>query len=349
MFVGVLMTSTRRFTTIKDIALEVGVSASVVSFVLNGSNGKSKRYCTDELRKKILKTALDLNYIPSNAASNLKGKPRNLIAVLIPQFYNEFFTQMVLEIEIELEKEGYILAICNTFDDPVRESAIVKRMLSQRVDGFVIVPAPNTEELTLSLIKRGLPLVVMDRYFQQVREGYHSVLTQNYESSKLACNEIIKAGHENIAFIDWNGGFGGLELRHKAFEDLIKENNINKNKCLSLNGELKEEAGLLLTQKALELNKNIEGIVYANHLYALSGIEYLLSQGRLPGKNISVSIVGAPRWAVSCLNDFTCVDLNGKGIGKKAAQIMLNIIKGDLCGQFVHESIGCKLHKGKSI
>lgn len=234
------MATQSRFTTITDIAKKVGVSPSVVSFVLNGSSGKAKRYCSDELRKKIMATAKELNYIQSNVASNLKGRPRNLMAVLIPQFFNEFFTQMALEIEVELEKAGYILSICNTFDDP--------------------------------------------------------------------------------------------------------------NCCRSYEGPLNEETGYELTKQALIENPNLQAIVFANNIHARLGVKCLIEKGLEPGRDISVAIVGAPKWVQTGLNNFTCVDLNGRGIGKRAAHIMLSIIKNELPeNKFMHEYIPCTLNVGNSI
>lgn len=343
------MAAQSRFTTITDIAKVVGVSPSVVSFVLNGSAGKAKRYCSQELRKKIIAAAQELNYIQSNVASNLKGRPRNLIAVLIPQFFNEFFTQMALEIEVELEKEGYILSICNTFDDPKREAVIVKRMCEQRVDGIFMVPSPNSEDFTLSLIKRGIPLVVMDRYFDRVKVGYHSILTENYQSSEKATLELISAAHKNLAFIDWTSGFGGLERRCQAFKDVIKRFDL-EDSALCLDGPLNEDTGYELTKQALEIKPNLEGLVFANHIHARMGIKYLIEKGMIPGRDISVSIVGAPKWATSGLNNFTCVDLNGPLIGKRAAKLMLSIIKGEIEeNKFVNEYVPCKLNHGNSI
>ena len=344
------MATQSRFTTITDIAKKVGVSPSVVSFVLNGSSGKAKRYCSDELRKKIMATAKELNYIQSNVASNLKGRPRNLMAVLIPQFFNEFFTQMALEIEVELEKAGYILSICNTFDDPKREAVILKRMFEQRVDGIFMVPAPNSEEFTLNALKLGIPIVVMDRYFDTVKEGYHSVLTQNYQSAEAATMEVVNAGLKHIAFIDWKSGFGGLELRKQAFENVVTSHNLDPNCCRSYEGPLNEETGYELTKQALIENPNLQAIVFANNIHARLGVKCLIEKGLEPGRDISVAIVGAPKWVQTGLNNFTCVDLNGRGIGKRAAHIMLSIIKNELPeNKFIHEYIPCTLNVGNSI
>ena len=55
-------------TTIKDIAKEAGVSIATVSRVLNRN-----AYVTEEIKKKVLKAAKDLNYIPNTAAKRSSG------------------------------------------------------------------------------------------------------------------------------------------------------------------------------------------------------------------------------------------------------------------------------------
>lgn len=337
-----------RFTTISDIAKVVGVSPSVVSFVLNGSSGKAKRYCSEPLRRKIEETALKLNYIHSNAAATLKGRSRNLMAVLLPQFLNEFFTQMALEIEKGLEQEGYMLSICNTFDDPVREASIIKRACEQRVDGIFIVPAPNTDPFTLNVIKSGMPLVVMDRHFASESNDYHCVLTSNYDSARLATLELKYAGLQNIALINWKREFGGLAERKRGFLDALYD--FKPHQYQIYDGDFSEDQGYEFTQRACEENPDLEGIVYSNQILARKGIDYLLKTGRIPGRNFSVAMVGAPKWAKSGLSDFTCVDINGPGIGQRAAQIMLSIIKGEYQEQqYIKEYVPCLLCHGNSI
>ncbi|NLK05352.1 MAG: LacI family transcriptional regulator, partial [Spirochaetales bacterium] len=83
----------KRYATLKDVAKLAGTTAATVSYVLNEKEG---RYISDETRRKVLEAAEQLEYVKSIGASSLKGKSRKLIAILIPQFENQFFTRIVV-------------------------------------------------------------------------------------------------------------------------------------------------------------------------------------------------------------------------------------------------------------
>jgi LacI family transcriptional regulator len=53
-------------TTLREIAMKIGVSVSTVSRVLNGHSGVSA-----EVRERVLKLASDLDYTPNAAARTL--------------------------------------------------------------------------------------------------------------------------------------------------------------------------------------------------------------------------------------------------------------------------------------
>lgn len=127
-----------QYATLKDVAERAGTTAATVSYILNGS---TKRYVSEDMRRRVEAAAKELNYVKSSAASSLKGKKRKIIAVLVPQFANQMFTELVLGVERVADRYGYILSICNTFDDPQRELEIIRRMQAQRVDGYIITPS----------------------------------------------------------------------------------------------------------------------------------------------------------------------------------------------------------------
>ena len=72
--------------SIKKIAEKAGVSPATVSRVLNNPNYKCS---VSGLRDKIWKTAIEMNYVPNEAARNLK-KGENLVHQY-PDDKNRFF------------------------------------------------------------------------------------------------------------------------------------------------------------------------------------------------------------------------------------------------------------------
>lgn len=68
-------------TTLKDIAKKVGVSATIVSHVLNGRAGRIR--VSEPRRQEILKTAKELGYVPHRSARALVTRSNRTIGILV--------------------------------------------------------------------------------------------------------------------------------------------------------------------------------------------------------------------------------------------------------------------------
>ncbi len=314
-----------QYATLKDVAERAGTTAATVSYVLNGSK---KRYISEDMRRRVEEAAKELNYVKSSAASSLKGKKRKIIAVLVPQFENQFFTQLVLGVERVADQYGYILSICNTFDDPQRELEIINRMQAQRVDGYIITPSREGGRNTRQIRKIGVPMVVVDRSID-IRTPYFFVSVQNYESTHMAVEYLLEKGHRRIAFIGWKADFGGLELREQAYRKLLSQYGIPEKEQIVYNGEFTEKSGEDLTRQALEEHPDATAVLYAYNVQARGGVDYLARQGIQIGRELSVFVIGAPDWVNTGNNHFACVDLNGRGLGTIAAETLFDIIDHD--------------------
>ncbi len=312
----------KKYATLKDVAKLAGTTASTVSYVLSGKEG---RYISQDMRRRVMQAVEETGYVKSSAASSLKGKKRGIIAVLVPQFSNQYFTRMILAIEAEAEKEEYILTICNTFDDPKREDTIINRMLQHRVDGYILIPTVGGGANTRKLRKMDVPMVITDRPLE-TEEDYDYVTTDNYSCGRLAAEYLIENGHRHIAYIDWDSGIYDLERRREAFLDTAKNAGIDESELLIVSGEFSEEAGYELTKQALESRNDVTALFFGYNIQAKGGVGYLKERGLLPGRDISVILIGSPEWAVAGQNDFAHICQQEYEQGRLSAQILLKSV-----------------------
>src|SRR5664279_443691 len=141
--------------TIKDVAIKAGTSIATVSYVFSNA----KRYIRPELRERVLAAAAEIGYVKNAAASSIKGKRRGVLAVVVAQFSNTFFTRMCVEIVAIARREGYVVLLCNSDEDPLQESTILERLVAQRIDGCILSPATSSEGTTKLLQRHGIPYV----------------------------------------------------------------------------------------------------------------------------------------------------------------------------------------------
>ena len=308
-----------RFVTLKDVAERAGTTVGTVSYVLNNKKG---RYISDELRQRVLLAASELNYIKCNGASSLKGMDRKLIGILIPQFENQFFTRICLAAEEVFVQHGYDLIICDTFDEPEREKAIIHRLLSQRVDGMIITPTVDGAENTRIARDVGMNMVVVDRPLEGL-EGYHWVTTNNYGCGFEGGRYLRDCGHRKIIYIGWKSGIADLDSRETGLRDASAPDA----EIYSYYAEFSPESGFAETEKALDDHPDATAVFYGFNIQAKGGVNVFRKRGLSVGEDISVMLIGSPEWAYTGSNDFSRLDMEELELGRKAARLLLDLIK----------------------
>ena len=80
--------------TIKDIARELGVSASTVSRAM-----KDHPDISPATKKLVNELVEKLKYRPNTVALSLRSRKTNIIALIVPEIVHHFFSQVISGIE----------------------------------------------------------------------------------------------------------------------------------------------------------------------------------------------------------------------------------------------------------
>ncbi|MBK8511329.1 MAG: LacI family DNA-binding transcriptional regulator [Saprospiraceae bacterium] len=234
--------------TIKDIANKTQLSISTISRVLSG---KGEQYrISNTSQQKIRDAVKELNYIPNYFAANLKSGKSKTIAMIVPSLTNPFFANIASEINAEVRKYGYTTLIADSDANYEIEKLELQQMVSRNIEGLIIVPCGDHLGHIQSLHSGGLPIICIDRYFEDQDIPY--VATDNYEGALLATEFLIENGHTLISCIQGSPPSTPNRLRVKGFTDAmeaagIKNYNIVGDDFSIQNGYL--ETRLLLQQK----------------------------------------------------------------------------------------------------
>lgn len=125
-----------REATIKDVAEKAGVAISTVSRVLNNLDRVS-----DETRDKVKKAAKDIGFVKNDIAASMKTGQTKLIAVVVPDIINEYYTSVIHGIEEEAAKRGYFTLVFATNDSIKKEEELFKGKFVRIIDGAILIPA----------------------------------------------------------------------------------------------------------------------------------------------------------------------------------------------------------------
>jgi LacI family transcriptional regulator len=144
--------------TIRDVAQRAGVAPITVSRVINKSG-----YVSDETRQRVEQAIEELQYVPNTLAQSLRFDRTNIFALIVTDITNPFWTTLARGAEDAASEENLNLIVCNTDENPAKQSNYIELLLQRRIDGFLLAPAENTAESIAPLLKRQVPLVVLDR------------------------------------------------------------------------------------------------------------------------------------------------------------------------------------------
>ena len=94
----------RKKVALEGVAKQVGVSAALVSYVLNGKEKEAR--VSAPMVDKIRKAAAALNYQPNLIAKSLKSGRTDTIGLIVADISNPFFSSIARIIEDEAKKLG---------------------------------------------------------------------------------------------------------------------------------------------------------------------------------------------------------------------------------------------------
>jgi LacI family transcriptional regulator len=212
----------KKNVSLKDIANQLGVSASLVSYVLNGHAQKMR--VGEEMARQIIATAEKLHYQPNQIAKSLKSKKSQTIGLIVGEIHYGFTTGIVRAIELEAKKNGYTVVIGNSHEDLGSLRELIHVLINRQVDGLIIVAAENAESEIEFLKKKEIPFVLIDRNFPSVESNFIGI--DNYRIAYRAVEYLIRQGCRRIAFVNYDTTFFHLKERNRGYLEALKDHGL---------------------------------------------------------------------------------------------------------------------------
>ena len=127
----------KKRVTLKEISIKVGVSTTLISYVINGQ-GKEKRV-SQRVVKKIKDAAKELNYQPNYIARSLRKGTTKTIGLIVADISNPFFGQLAQIIVYGADKFGYTVIFGSSDEDAVKTTTLIETFINRQVDGCVMI------------------------------------------------------------------------------------------------------------------------------------------------------------------------------------------------------------------
>jgi LacI family transcriptional regulator len=268
---------------ISDIAKQLNVSKTTISFIINGK-AKEKRI-SQELEVKVMKVVKELGYVPNPIAKSLRTGKSNIIGLIVEDISNPFFASIARKIEEKANEKGYKIFYCSSENDTSKTSELIKLFRERHVDGYIITPAEGIDEDINSLLSEDLPVVLFDRYLPGIDCNY--VVVDNFGSTYEAISHFINQGFKNIAFISLDSKQTQMKERLLGYKKAMNDHKLKRYEkripFYDNSQNFKEQI-----TSFLQMHSDIDAVFFATNYLAISGLEAIMSMGKKIPEDIGI-------------------------------------------------------------
>lgn len=302
-----------------DVARRAGVSRTTVSFVLNNTPGKS---ISEETRRKVLKAAEELQYVPNEYARQLAMVRHMSVGLFVCHthsvFSDAYIIRLIEGMSQSLNRSRFQLTIV-----PVRldESDYIEIARRNGVDGVILINTHEQDPGIPELEKAEFPLVVIG---SAASDDVYRVDIDNRVAARKTVEYLVSMGHSDIGMITHAlPVYSAAVERLAGFRDALAAAGLPVREDWIRNGDFTEQSGYRAMQEILALSGRPTAVYAARDTIAYGAINAVRDAGLSVPDDIS--IIGFDDDFLSrYLNPpLTTMSLPAASIGAQAAELMI--------------------------
>lgn len=311
--------------TIQDVARRAGVSTATVSRAVSG-----RGYVSPASREQVLAAADALRYMPNGMARGLKTQRSGLIALLVPEIVNSFYTTISRGVEDVAKTGGLQVILGNTDESIAKERAYVELMISTRVEGVIIAPAGRTAAPLRSLLESSVPTVLVDRAVA----GFPAdvVRSDSMAGAWSLTRHLLALGHRRISLINGHRDTSVARDRETGFRMAMAEAQVEIDERMISSGTWFIDDAEARTGAILDDVNPPTAILAANNFMAIGALRALRERGSRVPEDVALACLDDIPDAAEVDPFLTALSQPAYTMGTLAMQLLLERISGRFCG-----------------
>ncbi|WIB11780.1 LacI family DNA-binding transcriptional regulator [Curtobacterium sp. MCPF17_052] len=293
------------------------MSKSLVSLVLQRSPRVS-----EQRRAAVLAAIQELDYRPSTAAVSLAGTRSRTIGVVLDDFRNQWFVDLLTGLRESLQDQGHRLVVADRFLNTGLDVSPVEGFLSMRVEGLVIAGEPDPD----LVVPAGTPVVVAGGRAALPRAD--TVANDDLAGGRMAAGHLVELGHVRLGFVGGRsaasdarleGWRAGIDVAAGVGDDVTGV-------AVVLAADVTEETGVSGTHRLLDEHPDVTAVFAANDVTALGAMSAIADRGLRVPEDVSVIGYDDTPIAASRYVGLTSIDDRSIDIGRGAGARLLERI-----------------------
>ena len=264
--------------TITEVAQLAGVSATTVSHVLSG-----KRLVAASTRETVHEAIRTLGYRPNHTARSLRTRRSQMIAVVVPDITNSFFSVLTRGLADVVYDAGYGTYVCNTDGTADRETAFLEDIVDRGADGLVMASVDGASRGARIPADLGVPVVC-------IGEGVDHplidvVVPDDGIGTYTVVTRLLQRPVRRVAMIE-----GPLAAsRTDGFVRAVRDAGLTVDPSRFVSGDWTRRGGYEGMRRLLASQERPDAVFCANDLMAIGAIEALQEAGLSVPDDVAVA------------------------------------------------------------
>jgi LacI family transcriptional regulator len=308
--------------TLTDVAKKAGVSTATVSRYLNTPDRVAKH-----TRDKVEDAIATLGYTPNFGARVMASKRTYTIGAIIPTMENAIFAQGIQAFQDELHKQGYTLLVASSSYAPKVEEEQIRSLISRGVDGLLLIGHDRSPEIIDYMKTQNIPALVTWAHKPGAR--LPSIGFDNFAAMTKLAYYVFTLGHKKVGIISAET-FSNDRARARvtAVRKAMLHYGLQLRDLTIVKTQYDIEKGASAFKKMMNQKDQPTIVFCGNDVLAVGA----LNQAKLDNIKVPehVSITGFDDIEIARIVSpaITTVYVPHKEMGRKAAHILINMVKG---------------------
>ncbi|HEX5148918.1 MAG TPA: LacI family DNA-binding transcriptional regulator [Candidatus Limnocylindrales bacterium] len=285
--------------SITEVARLAGVSTATASRVVSSSDYP----VSQATRERVLEAARTLDYVPNALARGLLKSRVPVVAVIVHDITDPYFSEVVRGVEDAASAAGYLVITCSSERDAERERSYVRLLRSIRAAAVVFAGSGLDDPVLNVDIERHLAAMRADGaavvHLSPHAGGAPEVSVDNAAGIAAMVAALVELGHRRIAFLAGPRRLFVARQRLAGYRQGLADAEIPYDERLVIGTTFDTDGGAAGVDALLASGIAFTAICCANDLLALGALQRLIALGiDVPG---TVSVAGFDDIATAAL------------------------------------------------
>jgi len=310
--------SGERRVTLVDVARVAGVDKAVVSRVVNDDPTLVIR---PETRERVKAALEQLGYRPNLAARSLRTSHARSIGLVIPDFSNPVYAEIIAGAEAEAMRRNYVLMAGSSSSVGGSATRYLDLLGEGRVDGLILAGGLVSDDDQTKLEQLGLPWIMLNN---RTRKGHRYVVLDDAKAAALAVDHLVALGHTQIAHVAGPSGADTASRRRRGYQQRLKGAGITVPDWYVASGDYTPEGGRKAVDTLLAGGEPPTAIFVTNLASAIGVLDGLRAAGLSVPDDVSVVAVHDLPLAAHLAPPLTTVSMPLQRLGARGVELLLS-------------------------